>query len=130
METTFADLHPVMLPDGPTGAFTVDIPRIDAVMTACARALHFHRTGNKHSDWQIMLPSLHFRGHVDAESHERWRTLLAMVEQIPFTAQATSVPDVFQYALGDIPGCFYLFCFYGDFMVLAGMRNHASVNAS
>lgn len=69
---TFSDLHPIMLPDGPTGTFTVDIPRIDAVMIACVRALHFHRTGNKHNDWMIMLPSLQFKVHESTESQKQW----------------------------------------------------------
>jgi hypothetical protein len=123
MYKTFADIRPVQLQGMMVGAFTVDTARIASVMRACITALHFRETGERASDWEIILPNLVFQGDVPAEQSGAWYGFLSMLRQIPFEVQTTSSPDVFEFAIAEIPGGrVYSFRFYKGFLVFAFRR--------
>lgn len=120
MYKTFADIRPVQLQGGTVGAFTVDTARIANVMRACITALHFLETGERASDWEIILPNLTFQGDVSVEESDAWFEFLSLFQQIPFKVQTTSSPKVFELAIADIQGGrVYSLRFYTGFLVFA-----------
>ena len=120
MRRTFADIRPVLLRGGTVGAFTVDTARIANVMRACITALHFRETGERASDWEIILPNMTFQGDVTAEQSGAWYEFLSLFRRIPFQVQTTSSPEVFEFATAEIPGGrIYSLRFYKGFLVFA-----------
>lgn len=123
MYKTFADIRPVQLQGATVGAFTVDTARIANVMSACITALHFRETGERASDWEIILPNMAFQGDVPAEQTGAWYGFLSLFRQIPFQVQATNSPEVFEFAIAEIPGgLVYSLRFYKGFLVFAFRR--------
>jgi hypothetical protein len=121
LHTTFSDIRPVSIRGMTTGVFTLDVARITNVMTACIRALHFRETGERIYDWELAFPNLHFSsGDATEEEAAGWRESLSVFRRIPFSPQATSSPDVFQYAMADIEDHrVYSLLFYRGFAVYA-----------
>jgi hypothetical protein len=121
LHTTFSDIRPVNIQGMTTGVFTLDVGRIKNVMAACVRALHFRETGERISDWEIVLPNLHFSSKDTTQAEaSRWRDFLSLFRLIPFSEQVTGSPDVFQYSIGDIDGGrVYSLRFYKSFLVFA-----------
>jgi hypothetical protein len=120
LNKTFSDIRPVNVQGVTVGAFTVDRERVIAVMKACICALHFRETKERVPEWEIILPNLAFTGDVPEEQVAMWNQFLSMFSQIPFNVQMTDSPDVFQYAIADIPGGrVYSMRFYKNFLVFA-----------
>jgi hypothetical protein len=120
---TFADIRPVQLQGSTVGAFTVDTARITNVIRACITAVHFRETGERASDWEIILPNLAFQGDVPAEQSSAWYGFLSLFGQMPFQVQTTSSPEVFEFAIAEIPGGrIYSLRFYKGFLVFAFRR--------
>jgi hypothetical protein len=121
LHTTFSDIRPVNIHGMTSGVFTLDVERITNVMAACIRALHFRETGERVYNWQLVFPNLHFAsGDATEEEAASWRESLSVFRRLPFSAQATSSPDVFQYAVADIEGHrVYSLLFYRGFAVYA-----------
>ncbi|MGB8888005.1 MAG: hypothetical protein WCC87_14840 [Candidatus Korobacteraceae bacterium] len=104
------------------GVFQVDLPRVENVMQACARALYYRETGNKHFNWGITLPNLHFSSEADTQQQQTWYNLMSMFGQLQYTARSTGVPMVFDYAIANLDGgSVYSFRFYKSFLVFALM---------
>jgi len=104
LHSTFSDIRPVQFKGGTIGKFTVDTPRIEAVMSACTCALHFREIGVSKPNWGIILPNLYFSDDATMETATFRFQLLSMLNQIPFTVRDTSSPEVFEYAVADLPG--------------------------
>jgi hypothetical protein len=127
LRSTFSDISPVRFQGGTIGKFAVDTARIEAVTSACVCALHFRETGVRKPNWGINLPNLFLGDNTTLEAATLWRKTLAMLNQIPFTVRQTNSPDIFEYAVADVPGeqvgvpggRVYCLRFYKGFMVYA-----------
>lgn len=123
LNATFGDLRSVNFRGVNTGAVTVDLKRVDRVMEACVCALHFRETGQKQSKWEIALPNFLFQNGVPSETVSLWKKVLTRLSQFPYTVRPTNAPDVFEYAIADIPGGrVYSMRFYKAFLVFAFVR--------
>jgi hypothetical protein len=120
LNATFADIRAVNVKGMTTGAFTVDTQRINTVMKACVRALHFRETGQRGLDWQVILPNLFYGSDVTDEAANSWLQFLSMFRQMSFAVQPTNSPEVFEFAIADIVGGrVYSMRFYKGFLVFA-----------
>jgi hypothetical protein len=125
--STFSDIRPVRFQGMTVGKFTVDTARIEAVMGACICALHFRETGTRKPKWGIILPNLFLSHDTTPEAVSSWGQFLSMLNQIPFTVRQTNSPDIFEYAVADLPGAqvdipggrVYCLRFYKGFLVYA-----------
>lgn len=120
LQTTFSDIKPVSIRGAICGQFTINVIRIEAVMRACVGALHFHATGTKRSDWEIVLANLQQDNTASMEQRESWSGVLSLFQKMRFAVKTTSAPDIFEFAQGDIPGgIVYAMRFYRSFLVYA-----------
>jgi len=120
LKRTFADMHAIQFQGKTTGAFTVDNKRIEQVMIACVCALNFRETGEKQPNWEIVLPNLFFKENATEEDKETWLQFLSALSLLPYAVRPTDAPDVFEYAVAEIPGGrFYSMRFYKGFQVFA-----------
>jgi hypothetical protein len=120
LQTTFSDIRALQLRGQTIGAFTVNTQRVEEVMKACVRALHFRETGEKRPDWVVILPNLIFRDGATDEAQAQWLQLLSAFGQMAYTKRPTNAPDVFEYAVAEIPGgLIYSMRFFKGFLVFA-----------
>jgi len=119
LSATFSDIRPVQLQGVQIGSFTVDVSRINAVMSACVAALHFHETGEKLQRWEIVLPNMRFNpSSTTDEQVGNWRQFLSLFSQMNWDVRTVNSPDVFEYAVSSLPdGRVYSMRFYKAFLV-------------
>jgi hypothetical protein len=118
--STFSSMQTVAYNGQITGAYVMDIPRLDNVFKACARAIHFRETGAKQSDWGLVKPRLIFDENVHDTDKRGWLDLCRFLQELGFEQKATANPLVFQYGTAEIEGSpVYCFVFYGSFIVYA-----------
>ena len=119
---TFRGLRPVQVEGGETGAFPIDLPRLQRVMKAIAYAVYFHDYGKKHDgDWRIFTPSLrHARELYDGQP-DPWEGLRKYLESGSLTPMPVAEPRVFRYGVLQLerPQLLYRFEFYEAFTVNA-----------
>jgi hypothetical protein len=121
LHTTFSDIRPVQIQGQTIGVFTTDTDRVERVMAACVRALHFRETGERIYDWAIVLPNMGFSSHNTTEAEAAvWREFLLLFRLVPWSVQETGSPRIFQFAIGDIEGGrVYSLRFYESFVIFA-----------
>lgn len=122
LNQTFGSMRTVRYKGEVTGAATCDTPRCKNVFEACARALHYHNTREKHEHWGIVLKNLEFDPAKSGVNKESWMDLLEMLQSANFSQLPTANPEVFQYGSvmadgGQQP--IYCFVFYESFVVYA-----------
>ncbi len=122
---TFQDLRAVTLNGEPTGIFSVDLKRVDRVMTGIVRALHFRDTGKKVESWAIIPASMLHRPETTMEAKLRWLRLLDLFDSISLTERHVENLEVFRYASASNPSdtvgviWYYRLIFYDGFVVKA-----------
>lgn len=115
---TFSTMQTVFHEGQLTGAFKLDIDRLEKVFEACARAIHYHETRQKHTDWGIVMPRLFFNPEVPEAQRQNWLQLFEMLRKIGFERKPVANPKVFEYGRADIEGhSLYRFVFYESFVV-------------
>lgn len=122
---TFRDLSPVMVEGEETGAYRVDLPRHELVMSAIAYALHFRDFGRKHrGDWQIFTPSFKYAASVHHGAPDPWEKFRAYVESGDYKPMQVPHPEVFKYGLLEMEQgqIMYRFEFYESVVVMAWTR--------
>jgi hypothetical protein len=103
-----------------TSAFTIEIDRLENVLEACARAIHYHETRRKHTDWGILMPRLMFNPEVPETDKQKWARLWEMLQTIGFARKSVGNPQVFEFGTADLEGnSLYCFVFYQGFPVYA-----------
>jgi hypothetical protein len=122
LERTVSTMEPIMYEGSETGAFRVDLQRLDSVMRAIAFGLYrFEKKATHEGDFQIFAAGLGtgkswFAGQPDGYD-ERRRRLAA----IPVTQRDVPQPEVFRYGTCDFTGegTYFRLEFYGAFVVHA-----------
>jgi hypothetical protein len=116
---TFGEIRGVQVKGAIGGAFTMEVERIENVMRSCASALYFRRTGERRTDWHIVLVDA---GHSDEDAAQQWTEVIMAFRGLPYVPQQTSSPEVFEYALAEVDGgCVYAMRFYQSFRVYAAV---------
>lgn len=120
LNATFADIRPVQINGGTSGVYTINVERMEAVMEACVRAIHFAETSERRGGWKLVVPNLMFKDGVPEIAVNRWTQLLSMLVSLPYSVRTTSNPEVFEYAAAEIVGGHvYALRFYKGFQVYA-----------
>jgi hypothetical protein len=120
LNATFGDIRPVQINGGTSGLFTVNVERVEAVMEACVRAIHFAETSERCGDWKIVVPNFMYKEGVPEITVNGWMQLLSMLGSLPYSFRTTSNPDVFEYGMAEIAGGYvYALRFYKAFHVYA-----------
>lgn len=104
-----------------TGATKCDLRRCKTVFEACARALHYHNTREKHENWRIVIQSLTFDQSTPVLTIQRWTDLIGKLQAMDFSQIPTTNPEIFEYGVAHVEGkkTYYCFVFYGSFVVYA-----------
>lgn len=114
---TFGDMRLVNVKETIGGAFTMEVERIENVMRSCASALYFIRTGERQTDWHIVLVDA---GHSEAYAAQQWTEVIMAFRGLRYVPQQTSSPEVFEYATAEVDGgCVYAMRFYHCFRAYA-----------
>lgn len=122
LNATFADIRPLQMDGGTVGVFTVDVKRVEAVMEACVRAIHFADTSER-LGWNIIVQNLIFMHGAPEIKVNAWKQLLSILINLPYSLRTTSNPDVFEYGTAEFEvGRVYLLRFYKAFQVYAFPR--------
>ena len=117
---TFSTMQTVFHEGQLTGAFRLDIDRLENVFEACARAIHYHETRRKHTDWGILMPRLMFNPEVPETDRQKWVRLWEMLQTVGFARKSVGNPQVFEFGAADLEGnSLYCFVFYQGFPVYA-----------
>lgn len=117
LHTTFGDIRPAKIDGKEVGVYTMDTIRVKKMMNSCLTALHFRETGDKLSNWEVVLPNLGL-AKATTEEVRLWRQAFAVFSLIPYQARAVGSPEVFEYAVGKIEGGHvYMMRFYSGFDV-------------
>jgi hypothetical protein len=117
---TFSTMKPVMYGEHVTGAYHLDIDRLDTVFGACVSAIHYRDTRRKHSHWGIVMPCCAFDSDVPQHFVQNWNRLCLALRSIKFDQKCTANPSVFQYGVAQMQGKhIYLHVFYEGFLVYA-----------
>ena len=120
LNMTFGTMQTVFHEGQMTGAFRIDVDRLKNVFEACARAIHYNDTGQKHPDWGIVMPQLQFESDVSEVGREIHSRAVGALRSIHFEPKRVSNPRVFEYAVAVLEGnCVYVFSFYRAFVVYA-----------
>lgn len=117
---TFSTMQTVFYEGQITGVFRLDINRLESVFEACARAVHYHDTRQKHTNWGIVMPRLLFNPEVPKMAREKWARLCEMLQDVRFVQGSVANPSVFEYGVAQLQGNYlYCFVFYQNFAVYA-----------
>jgi hypothetical protein len=120
---TFQSFQAVSFPDGPRGIFRIDLKRLDTVMKAVVRALHYRDTEQKWEHWRTFAPALGTEEQVFHSRADNWKPFRVLLRQVRYTHKPTSEPSVFQYGVSLLTdwGCLYKLVFYEGFVINAWM---------
>jgi hypothetical protein len=122
MYRTFRKMRPVQVCGDETGAFRVDLPRIQTVMKAIAYALYFRDYAKKHrGDWRIFTPSFHYAPTLHEGQPDPWEGFRKYLESGGFNAMPVPQPEVFKYGViqSGQNQLMFRFEFYEGFVVTA-----------
>ncbi len=119
LNTTFSTMQTVFYEGQLTGVFTLDMARVKNVFEACARAIHFRETEEKHANWEIVMPGLMFApGNPDPDKQIP-ANVCEILSKINFAWRLVANPLVFEYGVAAEEGFLYCFVFYQSFPVYA-----------
>ncbi len=111
----------VRSPEEEIGTYRFDLKRVDAMMTAVIRAIHYHDQRQKWDRWQVFVPSLRSESSLNQGS-DSWDDIRDYLNSIPYVDRAAAEPEVFKYGSYALDwGCVYRLTFYGGFIVNAWM---------
>jgi hypothetical protein len=123
--TMFQGLRPIHVDGYQTGAFSVDLPRFDRVITAIARAIHYRDFNQKRRYWEVFCPHFFLPESV-ATKHDAFDPLRHIVATQKYVYAPAESPEVFCYGrAGKSPGrSVYQFVFYEAMIVFAWPSAH------
>jgi hypothetical protein len=129
---TFESFQTIFYPNGPRGVFRLDLRRLDAVMRAIVRALHYRDYNQKWAHWKVFAPTLGTEEGVFHQCADNWEPLRALLTQARYTPKPTSEPSVFQYGVSRLSdwGCLYKLIFYEGFVISAWMLRETDSDPS
>lgn len=117
---TFAQIRKVTIEGHETGAYPIDLKRLEKVMKSVAHGLFYRDYGKPHDGDFTMFPSslaypdAFYRGNTDP-----WARFRAYLKSGNFVSKSTSNPSVFKYGVLEIGEgqIFYRLTFYETFEV-------------
>jgi len=120
LNQTFSTMQTVFYEGQVTGAFRLDINRLQSVFKACTRAIHYNNKRLKHANWGIVMPGLMFMPEVPQTPRQNWARLCEMLQQVRFVRGSVPNPSIFEYGVAELQGNYvYCFVYYENFIVYA-----------
>ena len=92
----YADLRLMMLRGQERGIFTIDLPRIDRIMIAIARALCYRDSARKHKKWKVFMVTAQSDESLGA-GRDAWEPLRRQLAILRYEYPSTAQPTVFAY---------------------------------